>query len=236
MSLSRLEMVGVGLAKQRAGAQPRTILAGINLTFTAGAVTALAGPTGAGKSSLLHLLGGLLRPTEGEILADGESISRFTAAHRDRWRRNVGILFQGAELLLDLSGGENILLPLIPRPGSIRAKAEAVDRILATLDAQRLVDQPARELSGGERQRVALARALVTEPPLLLLDEPSAHQDDGRVFSILEFIGATKDRGAMVVIASHDPRVLESGIADSVHVLEEGRLSAASVAGTGSSR
>ncbi len=202
----------------------KTILDAIDLTADAGAVTALAGPTGSGKSTLLHLLGGLLRPTTGEVLADDDAISRWTAAHRDRWRRRVGLLFQHAELIGDLSAAENVLLPLVPRPGDLATKGEAVRRALEDLEVAAFADQAARDLSGGERQRVALARALVGEPEILLLDEPTAHQDDAHSARILEIVGAARDRGAIVVVASHDPRVLGAGLADQVGRLEDGRL------------
>ena len=129
-----------------------------------------------------------------------------------------------AELIEDLSAGENVLMPLVPRPGSLAAKRDAVRRVLASLDDTALADQPISELSGGERQRVALARALVTEPTILLLDEPTAHQDDDRVDEILGVITATTARPTCVVVASHDPRVVESGCADTVHCLAAGRL------------
>ena len=227
MSAAPLELLcaeRVALLRDRPGAADRPILQGIDLRFSAATVTLLTGPTGAGKSSLLHLLGGLLRPTEGQIVADGEAISRWTAAHRDRWRRQVGIAFQQAHLVADLSVEENVLLPLVPRPGGLRAKSAAVREWLERLQVAALAEQPARELSGGERQRVALARALVTEPRLLLLDEPTAHQDRAQVARILEELDAARRRGALVVVATHDPRLVESGVADCCRVLAAGRL------------
>jgi len=220
MGILTLQARGVGFV--RAGG--KTILDTIDLAADAGAITALAGPTGAGKSTLLHLLGGLLRPTTGEILADDNAISRWTAAHRDRWRRRVGLLFQHAELIGDLSAAENVLLPLVPRPGNLATKEAAVRHALEELEVATFADQAARDLSGGERQRVALARALVGRPEVLLLDEPTAHQDDARSARILEVVGAARDQGAIVVVASHDPRVLEAGLADQVRQLEGGRL------------
>lgn len=224
MNSPHLEAVGVSFTAGCAKGPPLEVLNSIDLSFGAGAIALLSGPTGAGKSTLLHLLGGLLRPTEGEIRADGEPISRWTAEHRDRWRRRVGILFQGAELIEDLTAAENVLMPLVPRPGSLAAKGDAVQRTLASLGDASLAGRPVMELSGGERQRIALARALVTEPAILLLDEPTAHQDDARAGEILNVITSARTRGALVVMASHDPRVTESGLADIIHQLEDGRL------------
>ena len=227
MAGPRLEARNISFFRRRTGHGDAPILDAVDLAVSAGEIVALTGPTGAGKSSLLYLLGGLLRPDVGEVLADGEPISRWTAAHRDRWRRRVGFLFQHAELLADLSTADNVLLPLIPRPGSLADKVASVHRILGELEATPYAEQAVRELSGGERQRVALARALVTEPEFLLLDEPTAHQDDHRAAQILQVVHGARDRGAVVVLASHDPRVLRAGLADRVQELAAGRLVAA---------
>jgi putative ABC transport system ATP-binding protein len=231
--VATLRVEGVSVWRARGGPAVRrgadggateAILQRIDLSCRAGSVTLLTGPTGAGKSTLLYLLGGLLRPSEGRILADGEAISRWTAAHRDRWRRRVGILFQSAYLVDDLSVGENLLLPLVPRPGRLREKVAVVQEWLERLGLSELASQPASELSGGERQRAGLARALVTEPGILLLDEPTAHQDAAQVARVLAEVAGARERGALVVVASHDPRLLESGVADRVRRLERGRL------------
>lgn len=209
MTAPRLEARGVSVLRRRAGGKATPVLRGVELVADAGQVLVVTGPTGAGKSTLLQVLGGLLRPDSGEVLAAGEPVSRWTAAHRDRWRREVGFLFQGGELLDDLTAADNVLLPLVPRQGSLGAKAEAVATVLELLDAGSLASQPVRELSGGERQRVALARALVTEPTYLLLDEPTAHQDDAHAGRILELVTGVRDRGAVVILATHDRRLVE---------------------------
>ena len=224
MGVQQLEARSVSFARNRAGRAVAPQLADIALTAASGRITVLAGATGAGKTTLLYLLGGLLRPTAGEILADGEPISRWTASHRDRWRRHVGLLFQHAELIGDLSAAENVVLPLVPRLGSLATKRAAAMRALAVLDVAELAGQATRELSGGERQRVALARAVVGGPDVLLLDEPTAHQDDAQVQRIFGVMRQARERGAVVVVASHDPRVLRAGLADDAHQLVAGRL------------
>ncbi len=225
MTLTRMDVRSVSLVRTNRGGATATLLDAVDVSFRAGAVSLLVGPTGAGKTTLLHLLGGLIRPTTGEILADDDPVSRWTAAHRDRWRRQTGLLFQRAELIDDLSAGENVLAPLIPRPGTLATKIDASRRTLASLDAAHLERQPVRNLSGGERQRVALARALVADPALLLLDEPTAHQDDTRCELILDVVTAADRRGAIVVVASHDARIVSSEVADAVYALDGGRLS-----------
>ena len=210
-------MTGPGLACRdvslvRAGpsGEPRTVLDGVSAAFRRGRVSLVAGPMGAGKSSLLQLLGGLLRPTAGEVLADGEPVSRWTAGHRDRWRRGVGYVFQQTHLWADLTGLENVLLPLVPRGGRLSALRARSNETLDRLGALDLAPRRVRELSGGERQRVALARALVTRPSFLLVDEPTAHQDEEGVGLVLETLASAVEWDAVVVVASHDPRVLDA--------------------------
>lgn len=201
----------------------RAVLDGIDLRAEGGTVTALCGATGAGKTTLLHVLAGLLRPSAGEVLADGAAVSRWTARHRDRWRRGAGILFQGAELIDGLTAAENVLAPLVPRPLPAHQKRAACLRVLTALDVAGLAERPAGELSGGERQRIALARALVAEPGFLFVDEPSAHQDDAHLGLVLGQLAAARARGAVVVLASHDPRVLGGGLCDQLVRLAAGR-------------
>jgi ABC-type lipoprotein export system ATPase subunit len=224
MSLGQIECVGVAVHVKDAAGEDKALLQGIDFAARAGEICALSGHTGAGKSTLLHLLAGLLRPSVGEVRADSEVISRWTAGHRDEWRRRVGLLFQGAELIEGLRAAENILAPLVPRASSTKDKLAAMQRSLELLDLQAVAGQTVRELSGGERQRVALARAIVGEPELLLLDEPSAHQDDEHLGLVLRAIAAARSRGAVVVLATHDPRILEWTELDAVVHMERGRI------------
>jgi len=194
------------------------------MAFESGRHVLLTGPTGSGKTTLLHLLGGLVRPQSGEILADGVAVSRWTAAHRDRWRQRVGILFQHMELIDGLNADQNVMAPLVPRPGSVRDKIVAVAEALAKVGAETLAHRQVRALSGGERQLVALARAIVGHPDLLLLDEPTSHQDDDHVRLILDRVNEANDRGAIVITASHDPRLTGAVGIDATHVLGGGRV------------
>ena len=135
------------------------VLSGIDARFEPGTLSLVSGPTGAGKSTLLHLLAGLLRPTAGEVQWLGQTVSRWHSSHKDRWRRQVGIVFQHQRLLGDLTAGENVLLPLIPRRMPIRAQYTAVADALGRVDLATKAASPAARLSGGERQRLSLARA-----------------------------------------------------------------------------
>lgn len=222
MSTTRLETRSLGLVRGRDAFRLQVT----DTVFAAGTLTLLTGPTGSGKTTLLHLLAGLLRPTAGEVLADGAPVSRWTAAHRDRWRRRVGLLLQNAPLLEDRRADENVLAPLVPRPGPLHDKLLAAASALAALASSDLAARPVRDLSGGERQRVALARALVGAPDVLLLDEPTAHQDDARIAGILAAVHAARDRGAVIVLASHDPRLTAAAAAEAVIALPFGAAGA----------
>lgn len=214
----------VRLMRRAVDGAERAVLDGITADFPAGRLSLIVGPTGAGKSTLLHLLAGLLRPSAGEIRADGEPVSRWITAHRDRWRRRVGILFQTPSLAPDLTVLENAMLPLIPRGGSLVDIRTRARECLGRTGAAHLAGLPAATLSGGEGQRVALARALAAEPRFLIADEPTAHQDDEGAEIVMAALIAEQDRGAAVIVAGHDHRLLGTDFADKRHRLAAGRL------------
>ena len=206
------------------GRGPADVLVKIDAAFAPGTLTLICGPTGAGKTTLLHLLAGLLRPTAGEVRWGDQAVSRWHAAHKDRWRRQVGILFQHQRLLGDLTAGENVILPLIPRKISLKDQAVTVERALRRVGLGDKADRPAARLSGGERQRLALARAIAVQPALLLADEPSAFQDDARTAELMALLRAEKARGAVVIVCTHDPRLRAAADVDRRYFLERGRL------------
>jgi len=189
------------------GAAPSPVLQSVDAVFPPGSVSLVTGETGAGKSTLLNLLAGLLRPTAGEVWADGEPVSRWPASHRTRWRQQVGIVFQHLALMSDLSVAENLLLPLIPRDMTWERMQNVIDRQLVEVELSELATMPARTLSGGQRQRLALARAMVGNPRFILADEPTAFQDDRQAVRIADQLSSAARQGAVVVVCSHDPRL-----------------------------
>ena len=207
------------------------VLQSVDAAFPPGAVVLISGDTGAGKSTLLHLLAGLLRPSAGEVWADGQPVSRWPASHRDPWRRQVGMVFQHLALIPDLSAAENLLLPLIPRKRSWTDMQADVRRQLLNADLAALATKPARALSGGQRQRLAMARAMVAAPRYILADEPTAFQDDRHTARLIDQLKTAAEGGAVVVVASQDPRLKTSAVIDRHLHLSSGRLATAPVSG-----
>ena len=203
MHLSGLACHQLGFA--RPGRKP--VLEMLQARFAPGQTTLISAPTGTGKSTLLHLLGGLLRPTSGEVWADGQPVSRWPAPHRDRWRRQVGMVFQHLNLVPDLSVMENVLLPCIPTASSCTALIQRAGALLKQLDLPAAGREPLQTLSGGERQRVAIVRALITRPRFLLMDEPTSFQDDDGTANLLILLAEAAADDACVVVCSHDVRL-----------------------------
>lgn len=208
----------------RDGAERRTVLDGVSFEIARGELVVVRGPSGSGKTTLLAIVGAMLSPTSGEVFLDGEATSRLREAHRaEVRRRKVGFVFQDLQLVDDLSALDNVLLPRVP--DGVRREDET--RALALLDRFGLGARArgkARALSGGERQRVALARALLADPPLLVLDEPTAHLDDARAVAIADELAGLARDGRAVLVATHDPRVVQGGAVSRVLDLVAGRL------------
>lgn len=200
-------------------------LRGIDLAIDAGKVTALRGPSGSGKTTLLALVGCLARPTSGRVRLEGEDISalpeRFLA---DLRLRRFGFVFQRFNLIPDLSALDNILLPAYPLGLPYRELIARAEAVMASLDIARHAHRRVDWLSGGEVQRVAIARALINDPPVIIADEPTAHLDSALSREFLAELARLKAAGKTIVIASHDPLVFESGLADRIVELRDGRV------------
>jgi putative ABC transport system ATP-binding protein len=200
------------VTKQFAGKRQVTALDNLSLTIPKAEMVSIVGPSGSGKSTLLNLLGGLDRPTSGEVRIDGDALSGLSDDALTRVRRDkLGFIFQFFNLLPTLTSVENVGLPLHLR-GWARARVDARARELLDLVqlGHRLTHLP-EELSGGERQRVAIARALSIYPPILLADEPTGNLDSRTGEEILALIRDLHARlGSTVVIVTHDMKVAES--------------------------
>lgn len=213
-----------GLTKRvRDGRTRRTVVDGVSLTVDRGELCLLRGPSGSGKTTLLAMLGAMLTPTTGEVRLDGVATSRLRDNHRAIVRRNkVGFVFQDVQLIGAMTARENVLLPCLPDGVSANDVARA-EVLLERFGVSSLAGARAMALSGGEAQRVALCRALIREPSLLLFDEPTAHLDATQAEHLLRDLDALAKEGRAVVVATHDPRVLERANATRIVSLEDGR-------------
>ena len=210
--------------KYSMGEHAVTALHGVNFIVEEGEFVAIMGPSGSGKSTLLHLIGGLDQPSDGEVTLAGKPLSLLTDKEITLLRRrNVGFVFQFFNLLPTLSTEENILLPVIIDGKDLRHYRERLSNLLELIGlADRRSHKP-EQLSGGEQQRVALARALVTEPAILLADEPTGNLDSKTGLVIMDLLRRSCDElGQTTVIVTHDPRA--ASYADRVVFLKDGRI------------
>jgi len=201
-----------GLSKEyRRGDEVVPVLAGLDLDINRGDYVALMGPSGSGKSTLLNLLGGLDRPTAGTITIAGERIDAMGSNALAAWRaRSIGFIFQMYNLLPVLTAEQNVELPLLL---TSLPRAERLRRARAALDLVGLADRAKhrpRELSGGQEQRVGIARAIVTDPVLLLCDEPTGDLDRKSSDAVLDLFDAlNREAGKTIVMVTHDPHAAE---------------------------
>lgn len=193
----------------REGPQDITVLNQLELQVRAGERVAVVGSSGSGKTTLLNLLGGLDHPTSGEVVVDGQSLSGMSEAAIGTFRnRHIGFVYQFHHLLAEFTACENVAIPLMIRGQSRRQANERAQALLARVGMAHRGDHKPGELSGGERQRVAIARALVTDPSLVLMDEPTGNLDQqtaNHVLALLDDI-AHSSRCAFVIV-THDMTV-----------------------------
>ncbi len=181
----------------------------ISLTLERGEFVFLTGSSGAGKTSLLRLLFGAEQPSAGQILVAGRNITRMKAAQVPALRRQIGVIFQDFKLLPERTVFDNVAIALEIAGTAKREIRTRVWSLLKRLGLGHRIDHRPRTLSGGEQQRVAIARALVNDPPLLLADEPTGNLDPGLALDIMDIIADAHARGTTVVVATHDPTLLE---------------------------
>jgi putative ABC transport system ATP-binding protein len=193
------------------GKQSVEVLHGLNLDIPAGEFVALMGPSGSGKTTLLNLIGGLDTPTEGEVVVAGERIDQLSGGQLAKWRaRHVGFIFQFYNLMPMLTAERNIELPLLLTNLS---SSERMKNVAAALEIVGLTDRAKHkpsELSGGQQQRIAIARALVSDPTILVCDEPTGDLDRHTAEEILNLLRLlNKDQGKTIVMVTHDPKAAD---------------------------
>ena len=190
------------------GDQEVHALAGVSFSINQGEMVAIIGSSGSGKSTLMNILGCLDRPTSGNYFLDGEDVSKLNSNRLARIRnQKIGFVFQSFNLLSRMSALENVEIPLL-----YSGIHSASDRALAALDrvglASRCHHEP-NQLSGGQRQRVAIARALVTNPTIILADEPTGNLDSKTSVEIMHLFHELNDQGVTLIIVTHEPEVAD---------------------------
>jgi putative ABC transport system ATP-binding protein len=180
-------------------------LKSVSLTIADGDYVALIGPSGSGKSTLMHLLGALDRPTSGKLLINGKDIATLSAPEMALLRNEtIGFVFQAFHLLPRTSALDNVALPLVYRGLSAKERRRRAQSTLERVGLGHRVNHRPNQLSGGEQQRVAIARALVTEPTVLLADEPTGNLDSATGQAVLELLEQLNNEGVALVMVTHD--------------------------------
>jgi putative ABC transport system ATP-binding protein len=201
-----------------------TALQKVSLSIYRGEFLALMGPSGSGKSTLLHIIAGIDRPTSGECRVQNVLVTQLNESELADWRnQNVGFVFQTFNLIPVLTAFENVEMPLLLTSLTAKRRRELVN---ASLDLVGLADRRThlpRQLSGGQEQRVAIARALVTDPPLIVADEPTGNLDSVSAEDVMQILQTlSREAGKTVIMVTHDPRAAAYG-SRSIH-LEKGEL------------
>lgn len=201
----------------------QTIFAVDELTLKENEMILVEGKTGAGKSSFLHLIAGIIRPTSGDILINGKSVVKLPELILNRLRRkNIGILFQAFHLIEELTVIDNILVALVPDQLTLTEGMKAAQQVLSIVGLSSKKNQLARHLSGGEKQKCALARLLVLNPSLILLDEPTAHLDLKATEELVYLLKSLNDKTFLIV--SHDKAFKDMLNFDRVLHIDQGRI------------
>ena len=206
MNETLVDMRGVEKVFHR-GSEDIHVLRHLDLQIPRGDFLALMGPSGSGKSTLLNLMAGLDRPTNGSIVVDGQRIDQLSRRELAHWRSsNIGFVFQFYNLLTVLSAERNIELPLLLASLSRRERMNHVATALKIVGLEHRAKHTPRTLSGGEQQRVGIARAIVTDPSLILADEPTGDLDRKTGDGILDLLKAlNREHGKTIVMVTHDP-------------------------------
>jgi putative ABC transport system ATP-binding protein len=223
MSESMVQVKNVTKIYER-GKQKVEVLHGLTLDIPKGDFVALMGPSGSGKTTLLNLIGGLDQPTSGEILVGGARIDKLSSGELAKWRaHNVGFVFQFYNLMPVLTAEGNVELPLLLTKLSAAQRRKNTAVALQVVGLTDRAKHKPRELSGGQEQRVAIARALVSDPQLLVCDEPTGDLDRATADEILGLLQVlNREHGKTIVMVTHDPKAAE--FARRILHLEKGQL------------
>lgn len=232
-----IELTGVTKTFNSGKHNQFTAVDDVNITIQPGRLTILKGPSGSGKTTLMALIGCMARPSSGRIRLHGIQTSFFTGTGSEEAlditslperflteirRTTFGFIFQQFNLVKGISALENIMLPAYPTGESQATFRRRALELMELFEVSRHTASPVEWLSGGELQRVAIARALINNPAIIIADEPTAHLDSKLSREFMKIIGTLKAEGKTVLIASHDPLVFDSELADTVVGMRDG--------------
>jgi putative ABC transport system ATP-binding protein len=194
-----------------------------NVIVESGQITALVGPSGCGKTTLMSMIGQLLTPTKGKVLVDEEDITAYSDSWKAIFRReNVGFIFQHINLLPNLNALENVMTPLICHDVDLSQYKEPALRLLGQLGLSERAFFEVEQLSGGQQQRVAVARALITEPTIIIADEPLTFVDEASAKTITDFFEQLREEGKTILISTHVANLAR--LADKTYSIMDGKI------------
>lgn len=220
---SAVEVIGLTRQYQMADVLVE-VLRGVDLAISHGEVVCVMGPSGSGKSTLLNIVGGLDRPTAGSVLVDGQSLADMDDEALAEYRRHrVGFVFQSFNLIPTMTARSNVELPLVFAGIAPEERARRATEVLESVGLGHRIEHRPTELSGGEQQRVAIARASVSNPAIMLADEPTGNLDSRTGNEILELIREMHAQGRTFLITTHDRNVAES-VADRIVTIIDGQI------------
>jgi putative ABC transport system ATP-binding protein len=223
VKISAIQLDGVGKSF-RSGTRTVDAIKDLTCRIDVGETVVIRGPSGSGKTTLLNIIGCLSRPTAGSVTVGGREVASLPDHLRTRVRRQqVGFIFQQFNLLPGYSTLDNVAMPLVPLGLGTRARRERARHFLDELGIAHRAEFAVNELSGGEQQRVAIARALINDPWLVLADEPTSNVDDESARAVLAIFERLRSKKKTLVLSSHDPQLLTSGLVDRTLMLPEGR-------------
>jgi putative ABC transport system ATP-binding protein len=193
-----------------------------NVTAEDGAITVFTGPSGCGKTTLMSMIGQLLTPTEGKVLVNNEDITAYSDGWKAVFRReNIGFVFQHINLLPNLNAIDNVMIPLLCHDVNLHGYKERALQLLENLGIAKRAYFEVEQLSGGQQQRVAVARALITEPKIVVADEPLTFVDEESAKTITDFLESLRDEGKTILISTHAVNL--SKLANRAYTMKAGR-------------
>ncbi len=217
----------IGIAKIFNSGKPSQFIAleRIDLQIHGKGVTLFKGPSGSGKTTILSVIGCMVRPTSGRVLLEGREITGLSERFLSQIRReSFGFVFQHFNLINGVTLLENVMLPAYPTTKGQRQVRERALFLFEALEIGSRAYAPVQHLSGGDQQRAAIARALINDPAFIIADEPTAHLNTGLARQFLDIVAMLKNQGKTVLMASHDPILIDSSVVDRVIELRDGSV------------